>query len=71
MKIYVIWPNSSEVFVIFQDGDEGITREELTTVLTSSLQSAHGVLAEYLEDEVKGTVGFEMRISETVERLVV
>jgi len=59
------------LFKIFNlDGDEGIKRDELTTVLTSSLQSAHGVLTGYLEDEMKGTVGWQMKITETVERIV-
>lgn len=56
---------------LFKNNDEGISQEELTTVLTSSLQSAHGVLSGYLKDEEKGTVGWEMKITETVERCLI
>eukprot|EP00794_Sanderia_malayensis_P004779 gene4779-5406_t len=51
--------------------DEGISREELSTALISILQSTHGLLKNLTAtDYEQGTIAFNMKINETVERIV-
>ena len=57
-----------------QNGDDGISREELTTVLTSALQSAEMVLSgaagQEFRDRKPSQTGEALIVSVTVDKLV-